>query len=66
MPILILINVQCLQVLALSFEWPLLLRFSSTHKTIPLPLAKFIIPHSPFTVMLFEKTLGAFQSWGPT
>ena len=66
MPILILINVQCLQVLALSFEWPLLLRFSSTHKTFPLPLAKFIIPHSPFTVMLFEKTLGAFQSWGPT
>ena len=66
MPILILINAQYLQVLVLSFEWSLLLRFSSTHKTIPLPLAKFIIPHSPLTVMLFQKTLGAFQSWGPT
>ena len=37
------------------FEWSLLLRFSSTHKTIPFSLSKFSIPPLRLTVMLFEK-----------
>ena len=44
------------------FKWSLL-RFSSIHKTIPLPLAKFIIPHPPLTVMLFEKACVLFKAW---
>ena len=43
------------------FEWSLLLRFSSTQKTMPLPLAKFTIPAPPLTVMLFEKPWALFK-----
>ena len=43
-------------------EWSLL-RFLSTHKTILLPLAKFIIPLPPLTVMLLEKPWALFKVW---
>ena len=50
-----------------SFEWSLLLRFSSTHKTIPFPRVKFIIPLPlPSNVYAIWKTLSAFQSGRPT
>ena len=66
MPILILINVQCLQIVVFSFGKDLNdQKHSSLGSQQPIkqcrPLTKFIIPTPPITVALFEKPWALFK-----